>query len=239
MNTLENGIAMMDLYVNPEVAFIAGGAQTPLAHVGLSARSAATSVSRIVRAKATSRMVAASVTLEEAPITGILVLRAGQARDQLDSALQSTLQLALPARLSSHSVGDRYCIRWMSPDEWLLTCPLNEDFDVESKLRDAVDGHIAIVNVSGGYSLLTLAGENALQILKKSTAYDVHPDNFGPGKVVNTVMAKAQVTLRASHDGAYEILVRRSFADYLWLWLQRAGNEYGLEAFSPATSSAS
>ncbi len=81
-------------------------------------------------------------------------------------------------------------------------------------------------------SLLTLSGENALNVLKKSTAYDVHAENFGPGKVVNTVMAKAQVTLRAKSDGCFEIIVRRSFADYLWLWLQRAGKEYGLEAFS-------
>lgn len=232
MNKLDNNVAVMDLVVDPDKAEVSSGAQTPLAHVGLPARGSAGSVSRIVRAKAASRTVASSVVLEEAVVTGILILRATTASKQLGKALQSTLKLDLPARLQSQSEGDRYTIRWMSPDEWMLTCPLDEAFDIERSLRSAVDGHIAIVNVSGGYSLLTLSGEDALKVLKKSTAYDVHADNFAPGKVVNTVMAKAQVTLRALPEGCYEVIVRRSFADYLWLWLQRAGKEYGLEAFS-------
>ena len=232
MNNMDKGVALMDLTVNPDIEAVSGGAQTTLAHVGLPVRGGAGSVSRIVRAKAASGAVASSVMLEEAAVTGILVLRADTASDPLNKALRSMLKLELPGRLESQSEGERYCIRWMSPDEWMLTCPLNEAFDVERKLRAAVDGHMAIVNVSGGYGLLTLSGENALNVLKKSTAYDVHSDNFEPGKVVNTVMAKAQVTLRAKPDGCYEIIVRRSFADYLWLWLQRAGKEYGLEAFS-------
>ncbi len=232
MNKLKDDVAVMDLNVDPDTAAVSGGALAPLAHVGLPARGGAGSVSRIVRAKAASRSIESSVSLEEAAVTGILVLRASTASDQLGKALRSTLKLDLPGRLESRSEGDRYCIRWMSPDEWMLTCPLNEAFDVERKLRAAVEGHVAIVNVSGGYGLLTLSGENALNVLRKSTAYDVHSENFGPGKVVNTVMAKAQVTLRAKSDGSFEIIVRRSFADYLWLWLQRAGKEYGLEAFS-------
>ena len=232
MNKPDKNVALMDLTVDADKAVVSGVVQSALAHVGLPARGSAGSVSRIVRAKAASRTVASSVMLEEAAVTGILILRATTASKQLGKALRSTLKLDLPGRLESQSEGDRYCIRWMSPDEWMLTCPLNEAFDIERKLRSAVDGPIAIVNVSGGYSVLTLSGEDALKVLKKSTAYDVHAENFGPGKVVNTVMAKAQVTLRALPEGCYEIIVRRSFADYLWLWLQRAGREYGLEAFS-------
>lgn len=236
MNNLDNDVSVMDLTVDPNTTTLSGGALSPLAHVGLPVRGGEGSVSRIVRAKAASRTVDSSVMLEEAAVSGILVLRATSASDQLGKALLSTVKLNLPGRLDSQSAGERYCIRWMSPDEWMLTCPLSEAFDIERKLRAAVDGHMAVVNVSGGYGVLTLSGENALNILKKSTAYDVHSDNFGPGKVVNTVMAKAQVTLRAKPDGCYEIIVRRSFADYLWLWLQRAGREYGLEAFAAEKS---
>ena len=190
MNNMDKGVALMDLTVSPDSAAVSGGAQTTLAHVGLPVRGGAGSVSRIVRAKAASGAVASSVMLEEATVTGILVLRADSASEQLNKALRSILKLDLPGRLESRSEGERYCIRWMSPDEWMLTCPLNEAFDIERKLRAAVDGHIAIVNVSGGYGLLTLSGENALNVLKKSTAYDVHSDNFKPGKVVNTVMLR-------------------------------------------------
>ncbi|ASJ72712.1 sarcosine oxidase subunit gamma [Granulosicoccus antarcticus] len=234
MSKLDKTIAVMDLHVGSDIADVVE--LSPLAHVGLPARGGPASISRIVRAKASSRTLVASAVLEEASVTGILVLRASTGKEALASALQTTLNVKLPERLASHSISDKYCVRWMSPDEWLLTCPLDEAFELENKLRAAADGPIAIVNVSGGYSLLTLSGESALKVLKKSTSYDVHPDSFGPGKVVNTVMAKAQVTLRAVGEDRYEIIVRRSFADYLWLWLQRAGKEYGLEAFSLTAS---
>jgi len=90
------------------------------------------------------------------------------------------------------------------------------------------DVSMAMVNVSGGFSVLELQGANANDVLKKSTGYDVHPSNFMPGKVVNTVFAKAQVTMRCIDTDHYELIVRRSFADYLWHWIQVASAEYGL-----------
>lgn len=212
----------MDQYAVPSADHAGIEALSPLAHTGLQARNAAG-----------SRPPVSTVSLEEAPVTGLLVIRARDDQDSLGSALSSVVQLDLPQRLSSHQSEDaRYCIRWMSPDEWLLSCPLMEAFDLEQRLRESIDGSIAIVNVSGGYGLLTLTGADALSLLKKSTAYDVHPVNFCEGKVVNTMLAKAQVTLRVVAAERYEILVRRSLADYLWLWLQRAGSEFGLRAFS-------
>ncbi len=158
MSKPENSVAVMDLYVGPDSKVASGGARTPLAHVGLPVRGGAASVSRIARGKAASRTVAPSVMLEEAELTGILVLRASSASVELDNALRSTLKLDLPGRLESRSEGKRYCIRWMSPDEWLLTCPLNEAFDVERKLRAAVEGPVAVVDVSGGYELAHFIG---------------------------------------------------------------------------------
>ena len=58
------------------------------------------------------------------------------------------------------------------------------------------------------------------------------------GACAQTRLAKAPVLVRRLDDGgAYEIVVRRSFADYLWLWLEDAAAEYGLrigpEALTP------
>jgi sarcosine oxidase subunit gamma len=95
-------------------------------------------------------------------------------------------------------------------------------------LRQGVSGSIAVVNVTGGYSVLHLGGMRAVDVLKKSTPYDVHPINFPEAKVVNTTFAKSQATLRAMRTG-YEIIVRRSFADYVWIWIHVAAEEYGLD----------
>lgn len=175
------------------------------------------------------------VTLIERPVMGLIMLRATSATTSLSAALKSRCGVALSARLQSQT-HEGYCIRWMSPDCWLLSCPLDEVDSIEQALRAEVSGHIAIVNVSGGYSVLELIGLDAREVLMKSTGYDTHPDHFTVDKVVNTTFAKAQVTMRAIAPGDvqeqahYELIVRRSFSDYVWLWLQQAGSEYRLHA---------
>lgn len=164
----------------------------------------------------------------ELPVTGLLIIRTKQGHDALKTALKSTLKMSLPRSLQSDST-PAYCIRWIAPDEWMLTCPIEEAFDIETNVRSAFGDHsLSIVNASGGFTVMRLSGENANALLKKSTAYDVHPSNFPAGKVVNTVLAKAQVTLRCVADDEYELIVRRSFADYLWHWIQVSSVEYGL-----------
>ncbi|WP_019333020.1 sarcosine oxidase subunit gamma, partial [Pseudomonas syringae] len=107
--------------------------------------------------------------------------------------------------------------------------PSGEEFAAEQKLREALAGlHIAVVNVSGGQSILELTGPKVRQVLMKSTSYDVHPDNFAVGKAVGTVFAKSQLVIRRTGEETWELLIRRSFSDYWWLWLQDASAEYGL-----------
>lgn len=170
---------------------------------------------------------AAALKLIAMPVCGLLMLRASDDAASLDKALNTRCGVTLPARLSSHQKED-LCIRWMSPDQWLVSCPLQTACGIESDLRQSVEGHIAIVNVSGGYGTLHLQGDNARSVLMKSTGYDVDPQHFGAGKVVNTMVAKAQATLRCVNTDHYELLVRRSLADYLWRWLLHAGEEYGM-----------
>ena len=100
---------------------------------------------------------------------------------------------------------------------------------LEKSLREALgELHIQIVNVSGGQQILELSGPNVRQVLMKSTSYDVHPDSFPVGKAVGTVFAKSQLVIRHTAEDTWELLIRRSFSDYWWLWLQDAAAEYGL-----------
>lgn len=115
------------------------------------------------------------------------------------------------------------------PDEWLLIVPGGEEFALEGKLREALgDAHYAIVNVSGGQTLIELEGEMARELLMKSTPYDVHPDAFPVGKGVTTVFAKANLILRRPSEHRWELVLRRSFADYCYRWILDAGAEYAI-----------
>ncbi len=61
----------------------------------------------------------------------------------------------------------------------------------------------------------------------KSSVYDFHPDNFQPGKCVQTTFAKAGALVSKKSDGSFDLVIRRSFTDYIAEWLLDAGKEYG------------
>ncbi|MDU8459007.1 sarcosine oxidase subunit gamma [Pseudomonas syringae group sp. J254-4] len=168
------------------------------------------------------------VFLREKKLLGHLTIR-GDAHDQAFAAgVHKALGMELPAALMLVVNGES-SLQWLGPDEWLLIVPSGEEFAAEQKLREALTGlHISIVNVSGGQSILELTGPKVRQVLMKSTSYDVHPDNFPVGKAVGTVFAKSQLVIRRTGEETWELLVRRSFSDYWWLWLQDASAEYGL-----------
>ena len=59
----------------------------------------------------------------------------------------------------------------------------------------------------------------------KGAAVDVHDGAF-PGKVVGTAIAKSSGMIVRTGDDSYELLIRRSFANYLWEWLSDACQEF-------------
>ncbi|RDB44567.1 sarcosine oxidase subunit gamma [Halomonas sp. DQ26W] len=179
------------------------------------------------------------VVLRERAMLGHLILRGGAI--VLDDAVRQVLGLQLPGRPNalSHDESGERSIQWLSPDEWLLIVPGGEEFELEQRLRDALGDardtavkNYAIVNVGGGQTLVELEGECVRELLMKSTPYDVHPDAFPVGKGVTTVFAKSNLILRRPTEDRWELVLRRSFADYLYRWLLDAGAEYaiGVEA---------
>ena len=168
-----------------------------------------------------------SVHVQELKLLGHLVIRANPDDESINAAVKSVIGVGLPSTLQSAHSEDK-TIYWISPDEWLLVCPGDVAFDLEKELRSAVNGHFAIVNVSGGQTVLTLSGKNAREVLMKSTPYDVSDQNFPVGKVVTSSLAKSQAIICRKSDTTWELVIRRTFADYLWLWLQRSIEEYGL-----------
>ncbi|WP_282041171.1 sarcosine oxidase subunit gamma [Halomonas alimentaria] len=169
------------------------------------------------------------VLLKEQAFLGHLILRGGAI--VLDEAVRKVLGISLPGQplgLALDANGER-SVQWLSPDEWLVIVPGGEELDIEQRLRDALgDAHYAIVDVSGGQTLVELSGEKARELLMKSTPYDVHPEAFPVGKGVTTVFAKANLILRRPTEERWELVLRRSFADYVYRWILDAGAEYAI-----------
>ncbi len=83
--------------------------------------------------------------------------------------------------------------------------------------------------MSDGRAVIGLSGPHASDVLMKGCSLDVHPRKFAPGDCAQSMLAKALVILHQTDAApAYDIYVERSFADYLWSWLEDAAAEYGL-----------
>jgi len=168
------------------------------------------------------------VHLREHKLLGHLTLRCNQSDEAQKAAVEKVLGLALPLSPLTSVESESYSIRWLSPDEWLILVPGLEAFDIETKFRAEMPGHYSLVNSSGGSTVLEVSGENVIEMLKKSVSVDLHDSEFPVGKVVSTLFSKSTVIMRRTGDLRFELIIRRSFSDYIWLWIQDASREFGL-----------
>lgn len=150
-------------------------------------------------------------------------------RNFLDVAAKVT-GLTLPIEPNTVVSGE-HDIYWLGPNEWLLVGGQADTSRLTIALTDELERqHVAVNDLSGGQFTYRLRGESARQLLSKGCALDLHPGVFAHGACAQTGLAKASVILRPLHgDSGFDLLVRRSFSDYLWQWLLRAGDEYRIE----------
>ncbi|MBI1905013.1 MAG: sarcosine oxidase subunit gamma family protein [Rhodocyclales bacterium] len=172
----------------------------------------------------------AGVVIRERAFLGHLVLRGRVSDSAFVAGVEETLGLSLPLKAGGLSIGgkDEASIQWVSPDEWLIIVASGREFETETRLRACLAGHFAVMNVSGGQTVLELAGPAVREVLMKCTPYDVHPRNFPVGKGVSAVFAKSNAIIRRVADERWELVVRRSFADYLYRWVLDASEEFGV-----------
>ena len=177
----------------------------------------------------------AGVVISERPFLGHLDLRGDPGDSGFTSAAAGVLGFRLPTAPNA-AVGEGGLLAlWLGPDEWLVVTPPDAQTSLAQSLETALDGiHASVADVTGGQTVITLSGPKARDVLAKGCPLDLHPAVFRPGDCAQTLLAKANVTLRCVDDSpSYELIVRRSFADYTALWLQDAALEYGCAIVAP------
>jgi sarcosine oxidase subunit gamma len=172
----------------------------------------------------------AGVCIGERALLGHLILRGKAADEGFRAGVEAALGVPLPLKLGPVARDDArgVSVQWMSPDEWLIVVPEAQDHETELRLRAALSGHYAVINVSGAQTLLELSGPAARQVLMKSAGYDFHPSAFPVGKGISTTLAKSTAVIRRTGETQWELIIRRSFADYLYSWLLDASEEFGV-----------
>jgi sarcosine oxidase subunit gamma len=145
-------------------------------------------------------------------------------------AAADALGMPLPLTAGSTSENSVMRIVWAGPDDWFIVGPKGLADPLAARLRDALAGqHHAVTDVSSGYTVLHLAGTPVLDVLAQGCPLDLHPRAFARGACAGSHFFKASVWLWQPEDApVYELLVRRSFASYVWLMLERTTAECGL-----------
>lgn len=167
------------------------------------------------------------VVCRECPDRAFVNLRGDAGEARLRNAAQQVAGVALPREPGTWNHADRSRAYWLGPDEWLLVVAGDVGLEVEGQLRDALDGRFSVTDVTGAHVQVELSGPDVGKVLQKSSPYDFHPRNFPPGRCAQTVFAKATALVAARDDGAFDIVFRRSYAEYLMRWLADAASEYG------------
>lgn len=162
--------------------------------------------------------------IEEKPFLGYINLR-GRADDtRFLAGVLKVLGCEPPTQANTVTDSKGYRIYWLGPDEWLIVTPAGMQGQLKSDLLLALrDAFCSVVDNSSGLTMLHVSGEKAAALLATDCPLDLHPREFKPGQCAQTRIAKAGMTLSPLPDNSgFEVIIRRSFADYLLLWLQDA-----------------
>ena len=119
-------------------------------------------------------------------------------------------------------------VYWLGPDEWLIVTPPDQQLELKNKLEQALQNIFSsVTDISSGQTMLNISGPNARSLIEKGCTIDLHPRQFKKGDCAQTHLSKATVLLSViDAPTEFEIIIRRSFADYLGLWLLDSSSEF-------------
>lgn len=175
-------------------------------------------------------------TLEETAFAGHINIRADAGDTTLMDRLGGVLGLRLPLVANTIEAAGKVTALWLSPDEWLVIEASDDAAAarVEDIMQTLADEHVAATDVSSGQTILMLRGLHVREALARGCPLDLHPRSLKPGECAQTLLNHVNVTLwpGAVWPGGAElkndagvgeeqvnVVVRRSFADYLFRWL--------------------
>ena len=173
---------------------------------------------------------ATGVVLRECGRRAQVCLRGGPGAD-FEQGVEKVLGVRPPLESGSAVRHGGTTLFWLGPDEWLAVFPSEEREEVVAALREALAPlPAAVVDLSHARAIVSVAGRQARSVLQKGCHLDLHPSRFRAGSAAQSKFARCHLLLHQTGDAppAYDLYVHRSFARYLWSWLEDAAAEYGV-----------
>ena len=163
------------------------------------------------------RFANAHVTLAPAPPAARWSLR-GDAKDA-----GKALKAKLPTAPNTSAAKDGRTALWLGPDEWLVIGD-----EVEERPEAPAAETFAATDVSHRNVAILVSGEGAAATLNAGCPRDLSVEAFPIGACARTVLGKAEIVLLRTDKDAFRVECWRSFAPYVWAFLEDAAADAGL-----------
>jgi len=131
------------------------------------------------------------------------------------------LGVILPAEVGNIVSKGHLSIITTGPNEWIIisNSKENNDYQLEDILFETISKNNlgAVTNITDQFTIFSLIGSNALEVLSKSSPFnfDTLPNNFSAQTLLNNI----DITIVKKDNENIDLLVRRSFSNHLWWWL--------------------
>jgi sarcosine oxidase subunit gamma len=180
------------------------------------------------------------LTLREVTIGAAWNIQGDPARSTLVEEVRRLFALELPLTANTTTSNDALTAVWLGPTSWLLIAgaPMMSSMhplaDYSAK-RDALNiAGGALFDVSASRVAWTVAGPQATMLLAKGCPLDFHPRAFPVGGCAQSLFGHVNALFYKHADGAFTLLVARSFARDVCSGLCEASAQYGYDVLPPA-----
>jgi sarcosine oxidase subunit gamma len=142
------------------------------------------------------------------------------------SAVEELLGVAWPQKTGIVASG-RADIICVGPTDWLALATEPEATVWLDQLTAAFGGsEFRATHVSDALARIEIAGPEVRDLLTKGCSLDLHPPLFPVGRSARTRFAGMPVIVRCTGTSKFELVITRSYADFLLSWLEDAELEF-------------
>ncbi len=154
---------------------------------------------------------------------GLVDVKGDPADGTFARAVESVLGIPPPSAPGAVAAGDRASLLWLAPGHWLAVVDREREERAAAALEAAfAPTHASATRVGDQYAAIGISGTAAGEVLAAGCALDLDPGGFPPGRVAGTLLARVRVVLWCVDEADFTLLFERSFAEFVWRWLEDA-----------------
>jgi len=162
------------------------------------------------------------VTVVQTNPLGMITLRGNFGSKPFDNALKKVIGIDLPRTRQITKRGTS-TVAWMSPDELLVLCSLEDKATFMGSLQKELGKrHAMVVDVSDARITFDLTGGKVREVIAKLAPVDLSPGRFEPGEVRRTRFGQIAAAFWLVSQEEAKVICFRSFGDYMFKQLKAA-----------------